>query len=91
MWAGHPRNLPPTPFTSDVMRDKSNRPINPEIGNSYLLSGARPKSCKKRRQRVIDQYMHSPTCLLLTTSSIICNVCFVYITIATMRERSHPL
>ena len=83
MWARHPRNFPPTPFTSDVMRDKSDRVINPEIGNSYLLSGARPKSCKKRRRRVIDQYMHSLTCLLQTTSSIIFNVCFVYITIAS--------
>ena len=55
MWARHPRNLPPTHFTSDVMRDKSDRPINPEIGNSYLLSYARPKSCKKRRRGVIDQ------------------------------------
>ena len=51
MWARHPKNLPPISFTSDVMRDKSDRPINPEIGNSYLLSDARPKSCKKRRRR----------------------------------------
>ena len=34
MWARYPRNLPPSPFTSDVMR---------EIGNSYLLSDARRK------------------------------------------------
>ena len=33
MWARHPKNLPPISFTSDVMRDKSDRPINPEIGN----------------------------------------------------------
>ena len=71
MWARYPRNLPPSPFTSDVMRDKSDRPINPEIGNSYLLSDARVKSCKKKRRRVIDQYMHSLTYLLQTTSSII--------------------
>ena len=83
MWARHPRNLPPTPFTSDVMRDKNDRPINPEIGNSYLLSYARLKSCKKRRRRVIDLYMHSLTCRLQTTSNIICNVYFVYITIVT--------
>ena len=47
MWARHPRYLPPTPFTSDVMRDKSDRAINPEIGNSYLLSGARPKAARR--------------------------------------------
>ena len=58
MWARNPRNLAPAPF---VMRERSECPINPEIGTSYLLSGARPKSCKKRRRRVIDQYMHSPT------------------------------
>ena len=63
MWARYPRNLPPRPFTSDVMRDKSDRPINPEIGNSYLLSDARPKSCKKRRRRVIDQYNYAFTYL----------------------------
>ena len=26
MWARHPRNLRATPFISDVMRDKSDRP-----------------------------------------------------------------
>ena len=71
MWARYPRNLPPSPFTNDVMHDKSDRPINPEIGNSYLLSDARLKSCKKRRRTVIDQYMHSLTYQLQTTSSII--------------------
>ena len=71
MWARYPRNLAPAPFVRDVMRERIDRPINPEIGISYLLSDARPKSCNKRRQRVIYQYMHSPTCLLQTTSSII--------------------
>ena len=27
MWARYPRNLAATPFISDVMRDKSDRPI----------------------------------------------------------------
>ena len=61
MWARNPRNLTPAPFVRNVMRERSECPINPEIGNSYLLSDARPKSCKKRRRRVIDQYMHSQT------------------------------
>ena len=84
MWARHPRNLAPAPFVRDVMRERSECPINPEIGNSYLLSDARPKSCKKRRRRVIDQYIHLPVyCKLLAAS--FCNVCSVYITIATTR------
>ena len=40
MWARHPRNLAPAPFVRDVMRERSECPINPEIGNSYLLSDA---------------------------------------------------
>ena len=86
MWARYPRNLAPAPF---VMRERIGCPINPEIGNSYLLSDARPKSCKKRRRRVIDQSI----CIHLLVygkllAASFCNVCFVYITIATTRERS---
>ena len=88
MWARYPRNLAPAHFVRDVMRERSECPINPEIGISYLLSDARPKSCKKRRRRVIDQYMHSPTCLLQTTSSIIFALCTLR---SLQRERSHPL
>ena len=86
MWARYPRNLP---FVRDVMRERIGCPINPEIGNSYLLSDARPKSCKKRRRRVIDQSIciHLPVYGKLLAASF-CNVCFVYITIATTRERS---
>ena len=75
MYAWHPRNLARAPFIRDVMRERSECPM---IGNSYLLSDALPKNCKKRRQRVIDQYMHSPTCLQLLAASF-CNVCFVQV------------
>ena len=32
MWARHPRNLAPAPFVRDAMRERSECPINPEIG-----------------------------------------------------------